>query len=149
MELLDIYQNILSTQVQTPEPTTAVADEFEQKGNTRTLVHSLIKRLDGHSPPDPGTSQSHTVGVDSEGPIAHYRRALSRVAALLEHKDTTTEYPEPSSSQNVAKQRTLPSPPEWVALILECVSILNYKSSIHRSRFSRSAPTTGNLRQRH
>lgn len=139
MELLDVYRDILNTQAQSPEPTTSVPDEFEVGKNDRTLVHSLIKRLDEHSPPETGTSQSHAIGVDLRGPVARCRRALSQVAAMIEYNDTTAENPFPSVSQNVVKQQVLPSPLEWVALIRECVSSLYYESPVHRFRFSRSA----------
>lgn len=138
-ELLDVYQDLLNTQVQTPEPAASVVDEFEEGTNDRTSVHSLIKRLNEHLPPEPETSQSHKIGVHLREPMARYRWAISRVAALLEYKDIKTEHPDPSCSQNMAKQKMLPSPPEWAALIRECVSTLDDETSVHRFRFSRSA----------
>jgi hypothetical protein len=92
MELLDIYQDLLSTQVQAPESVESAVDEFEEQANDRTLVHSLISRLNEHSPPEPGTSQSHAMSVDSQGPITRYRQTVSRLAAILQDPDTTTEY---------------------------------------------------------
>lgn len=150
-ELLDIYQDILNTQVQVPDPTASVADEFEERTNDRTSVYSLIKRLDEHGPPEPGTSHSHASGVDLRGPMVRYRRAISQLAAMFGDKDndTMTERPDPSSSQNAKERQILPSLLEWTALIRECVSTLDYMSLVHRFRFSRSALTMERLQQHH
>lgn len=139
MELLGIYQDLLDAQVQTPEPAVSVADELEERSSDRASVHSLIEQLDGSSPPEPGTSQSHIIGVGSRGPIAHYRRALSQVAVMLEGMDAAAEYLDPSPSKNMVKQQMLPSPSEWAALTRECVSTLDCESLVDRFRFSRSA----------
>jgi hypothetical protein len=123
MELLDIYQDLLDTQVRTHQSAESVTDEFEEQENDRTSVHSLIKRLDKHSPPEPGTSKSHADGLDLRGPDSRYRRAVSQLAAVLEDMDTTMENPDPSSSLEM-NHRILPSPLEWASFIRECVSPL-------------------------
>jgi len=122
MELLDIYQDLLSTQVQAPESVESAADEFEAQANDRTLVHSLLSRLNEHSPPEPGTSQSHAMGIGSQGSVTRYRQTVSRLAAILQDPDITTEHPDPSSPESKTIQRILPLLPEWAAFIRECVS---------------------------
>ena len=129
MELLDIYQDLLSTQVQVPEPAESAAAEFEEQANDRTLVHSLVTRLNEHSPPEPGTSQSHAMSVDSEWPFTRCRQTVSRLAAIIQGPDTATEHPDPPSldpspSESEVVRRTLPSPLEWAAFVRECVSTL-------------------------
>ena len=122
MELLDIYQDLLGTQVPAPEPVESAVDEFEEQANDRKLVASLISRLDGNSPPEPGTSQYHAMGVGSQEPITRYRRIVSRLAAIIQDPDITVEHPDPSPSKSKGAQRSLPSPSEWTAFVRECVS---------------------------
>jgi hypothetical protein len=127
IELLDIYQDLLSTQAQATGSVESATDEFEERANDRALVHSLISRLNEHSPPEPGTSQSHATGADSQEPVTRHRQTVSRLAAMLQDPDTTTEHPDPPSSvpspsENKAIQRTILSPLEWAAFIRECVS---------------------------
>lgn len=133
MELLDIYQDLLSTQVQAPEMMEPAADELEEQANDRALVHSLISRLNENSPPEPGTSQSHATDVDPQGPVTRYRQTVSRLAAILQGSDTTTEHPDASSSvpssESKAVQQVLPSPLEWAAFVRECVSTLRHESA--------------------
>ena len=141
MELLDIYQDLLSTEVQGPEPVESATNGIKEKRNDRGLVHSLISRLNEHSPPEPGTSQSHATGIDSQGPVNRYRKTVSRLAAILQDSNAATELPGPSSSipspsESNAVQRILPSPLEWAAFIRECVSTLDDESSAHRPHFS-------------
>jgi len=124
MELLDIYQDILGTQAPVPEPVESAVDEFEEQANDRALVHSLISRLDEHSPPEPGTSQAHAMDVDSQGPVTRYRRTVSRLAAIIQDPDATMERPDPSPSESKGLRPILPSPLEWAAFIRECVSTL-------------------------
>lgn len=124
MELLDIYQDLLNTQVQAPPPVEPSADEFEEQEDDRTSVHSLIERLNEYLPPEPGTSQSHAVGVDLQGDAVNYRRAVSQLATILEDTEPTVENPAPSSPQLRAGRQVLPSLLEWAALIRECVSVL-------------------------
>jgi hypothetical protein len=127
MELLDIYQDLLNTQVQTPEPVESATDEFEE-ANDRKLVHSLINRLNGHLPPEPGTSQSHTLGIDLQQSATGYRHAVSQLAVVLQDPDTVTVHPDPSPPVGGMKHQILPSPLEWAALIRECVSTLQVES---------------------
>jgi len=124
MELLDIYQDLLGTQVPAPEPVQSTVDDFEEQANDRTLVHSLISRLDEHSPPEPGTSRSHAMGVDSQAALTRYRRTVSRLSAIIQDPDTTMKHPDPSPSESEGVRQTLPSPLEWAAFIRECVSTL-------------------------
>lgn len=124
MELLDIYQDLLGTHVPAPDPVESAVDEFEEQANDRTLVHSLISRLDEHPPPEPGTSQSHAMGVDSQEAVTRYRRTISRLEAIIQDPDTKIEHPHPSPSTSKVEQQTLPSPLEWAALIRECVGTL-------------------------
>ena len=137
MELLDIYQDILSTQVQTLGPVAPASNEFEEGVNDRASVRSLFNRLDAHSPPEPGTSQSHAIGADFRGPVSRYQLAISQVAAILEG-NSVTEHLDPSSSQNTTKP-ILPSPLELAALVRECVSTSGYENTVHQFRFSRFA----------
>ncbi|KAF9784662.1 hypothetical protein BJ322DRAFT_1021370 [Thelephora terrestris] len=129
MELLDIYQDLLNTQVRTHQSAESVTDEFEEQENDRTSVHSLIKRLDKHSPPEPGTSKSHADGLDLRGPDSRYRRVVSQLAAVLEDMNTTMENPDPSSSQLEMNHRILPSPLEWASLVRECIRINDGESA--------------------
>ena len=122
MELLDIYQDLLSTQVQTPELVETATDEFKEQAKDKTLVHSLISRLNEHLPLEPGTSQSHTIGIDLQEPPTRYRKTVSQLAAILQDSDTATEHSDPPSSVGKMKQQILPSPLEWAAFIRECVS---------------------------
>ena len=145
MELLDIYQDILNIQAQAPGPVAPVADEFEERTNDRTSVHSLLDRLDANLPPEPGTSQSHAIGADLRGTMSRYQRAVSRVAVILEGKDNATGHPDPPSPQNTTNQQILLSPPELAALVRECVSTLGHESTGYRFGLSRSARRTGNL----
>jgi len=124
MELLDIYKDLLDTKAQTPGSAESTTNEFGEQANDQTLVHSLISRLNKHSPPEPGTSQSHTMGVDLQGPVTDYRQIVSQLAAILQDPDTVTEHPDPSPSVGEVKQQILPSPLEWAAFIRECVSAL-------------------------
>lgn len=128
MELLNVYQDLLSTQIQAPESTGSTADEFKERADDGTLVNSLKTRLNEHSPPEPGTSESHAMGIDSQGSVTRYRRIVSQLAAILQELDT--EHPDPSSSITKANHRILPSPVEWVALIRECVSSFQDESSM-------------------
>jgi len=128
MELLDVYQDLLSTQVQAPKSTGSTADEFEERVNDRKLLHSLISRLDEHSPPEPG--DPHAVEIDWQDLAIRYRKPVSQLAAILQNSDAMTEYPDPSSSTTKTKQQILPSPLEWEALIRECVSSLQDESSV-------------------
>lgn len=128
MELLDIYQDLLGTQAQTPGLVESTTNEFEEQANDQTLVHSLTSRLNNHSPPEPGTSQSHTMSIDLQGPVTHYRQTVSQLAAILQDSDTMTEHPDPSPSVGKVKQQILPSPLEWAAFIRECVSALQVGS---------------------
>jgi len=136
MELLDIYQDLLSTEVQAPESAESAANGIREKTNDRKLVHSLISRLNEHSPPEPGTSQSHATGVDLQGSVTRYRNTVSRLTAILQDSNTTAEFPDPSSSNpspsecNVI-QRILPSPLEWTAFVRECVSTLEDEGSAY------------------
>ena len=138
-ELLDIYQDLLSTQTQAPEPVESATNKFGGRMNDQTLVDSLIGRLDKRSPSEPGTSQSHVMDVDSQEPVARYRKVVSQLVTVLQDPDAATERHDPSSSENEAKQQILPSPLEWTALIRECVSTLWDDSPVDLFCSSRSA----------
>ena len=126
MELLDIYQDLLGTQAPTPESGESAVDEFEEQANDRTFVHSLVSRLDEHSP---GTSQSHAMGVDSQGPVTRFRQTVSRLAAIFQDLDTSMEHPDLPPLESKGIQRILPSPLEWAAFIRECVSTLRAETA--------------------
>ena len=129
MELLDIYQDLLGTQVSAPESAETAVDQLEEQAKDRTLVFSLIRRLYEHSPPEPGTSQSHAMDVDSQGPITRYRQTVSRLTAIFQDPDATVEHPDHSPSESKGAQRIPPSPLEWAAFIRECVSTLQGESA--------------------
>lgn len=131
MELLDIYQDLLTAHIQTPKSVEPAADELPDRANDRTLVQSLMERLMEHSPPEPGTSQSHATGAGLQESNAHYRRAVSQFAAVLENTHAAMQHHGPSSSQSAAEQQTLPSPLEWAAFTRECVSTLQHESHVH------------------
>ena len=133
MQLLDIYQDLLSTRVQAPEPVESAADKFGEQANDRALVHSFISRLNEHSPPEPGTSQSHAMDVGSQEPVTNCRQAVSRLAAAFQDQDTTMEHPDHSSSNpSPLKRKTmqpiLPSSLERAAITRECVGTSQDKS---------------------
>ena len=115
IELLGIYKDLLSTQVQTPELMESAKNESKAQFDDQTLVHSLVCQLNKHSPLEPGTSQSHTIDVESQKSVTPYRQTVSRLAAVLQDQDNVTDK---------AKQQILPSPLEWAALIRQCVSVL-------------------------
>ena len=129
MELLDIYQDLLGTKASAPESVESAVDELEEQTNDRTSVYSLISRLDEHSPQEPGTSQSHAMGVDLQGPVTRYRQTVSRLTAILQDPNVTMERLDPSPSGNEGVQQILPSPLEWAAFIRECVSTLQDESA--------------------
>ncbi|KAF9649559.1 hypothetical protein BDM02DRAFT_3186192 [Thelephora ganbajun] len=133
MELLDIYQDLLSTQIQAPESTESAADTFEEQADDRALVHSLISRVNEHAPSEPGTSQLHATCVDSQGPVSRYRQTISRLTAILQGPGITAGHPDPSpsvpSGRN-AMQQVLPSPPERAAFIRECIRVNERESAV-------------------
>ena len=123
IELLSIYKDLLGIQVQTPKLMESAKNESKAQIDDQTLVHSLVCRLDKHSPLEPGTSQSHTMNVDSQKPVTCYRQTVSRLAAVLQDPDNVADSA-PSPLTDKAKQQILPSPREWTALIRQCVSVL-------------------------
>lgn len=130
MQLLDIYQDLLSTNFQTPGSVESATDELEEQANDQKLLHSLVNRLNDHLPPEPGTSQSHTMDTSLQDPATRYRQTVFQLAAILQDPDTATEHPDPSPSPGRVKRQILPSPLEWAAFIRECVSTLEVESSL-------------------
>jgi hypothetical protein len=131
-ELLEIYQDLLDTQIQTYEPAESSIETFGERENERVSVR-LINRLDKFSPQEPGTSQSHATSADFQGSITRCRRVVSQLTAILEDKGIARENSSPSPSQHEVKQQALPSVLEWTAFIRECVSTSPLNSSFMAS----------------